>query len=211
MKGLYLLAFVLIVLPAVAQQGAPVSMTVNRNTGLMEIRNGLLGIVIPADKKIISGTRCLAPVQAFIYSNGAYSDNSTNFLNTQLVPTSASLKILTQTATVVSVQFSFEFAQKKFGYNKTNGKQAAPGRGYYYCTIQVRRGEKTIVIEEESNVDISYAVKISQGLSPDKARYRGWSAGAKELGYEPGGHFFFGHIYGAFIKKQESVLDDENL
>lgn len=191
MKGLYLPAFLLIVFafPRIcnAQQNAPVSLSVNKSSGLLEIRNGWLGIVLPSEKKRLYGGRYLAPIQSFIYSNGAYSDNSINFLNTSLSASAATIKILTQTATEVSVRISYQFQQKKFSYVKTNNKQAAPGRGYYHCTIQLRRGEKTVSIEEESNVDISYAVKISQGLQPDKARYRGWSSQSTQYGYEPDG------------------------
>ncbi|MBK7372343.1 MAG: hypothetical protein IPJ09_13040 [Saprospiraceae bacterium] len=53
--------------------------------------------------------------------------------------------------------------------------------------LTLARGQKSITILEETDFDIFYAFKISNGLHPDRARYRGWNAQSKEYGYSPDG------------------------
>lgn len=43
------------------------------------------------------------------------------------------------------------------------------------------------MIEVESDYDVFYEFKLSIGLNPDKARYRGWSSNSIEEGYGPSG------------------------
>jgi hypothetical protein len=44
------------------------------------------------------------------------------------------------------------------------------------ATIRIKKESKSIMIEEDADYDIAYKIKISKGLMPDKARYRGWSS-----------------------------------
>ncbi|THU41524.1 hypothetical protein FAM09_05295 [Niastella caeni] len=155
-----------------------VSVSVNKS-GFTEIRNGLLGIVIPGEAAIKAKQFNLAPIQSFIYANGVYSDNTINYLNTATPPVSLAIKILTRSESELAVQLEYRFQKKK-----------TSDPGFYNCSITVRKGEKTILIEEYTDNDLTYNVKISNGLAPDKARYRGWSSDSKEYGYEPGGELY---------------------
>lgn len=170
-----------------AQSPPVVTITVNKSTNNLELRNGLLGIVVPGDSKQKLTTIYPAPIQSFIFTDGTYSDNSPNYLRSQLPPVSMSTKIASNTPKQASVIIEYKFQKPVFGYGDNKYPGDVAGMGFYRCTIMLRRGEKNIVIEEESDYDIQYHVKISLGLSPDKARYRGWSSGSVQNGYEPSG------------------------
>lgn len=166
-----------------------VTVTPNKATGFTEIRNGLLGVVIPGETAK-SSQRALAPIQSFIYSDGEYSDNTVNYLQTKNAPVSMRIQMLTRTPEEVAVQLEYRFQKEKYEYGKQFYKGGESGPGFYRCLIKIRKGEKTILVEEDTDYDIVYSVKISNGLSPDKARYRGWQSASAQLGYEPGGGIY---------------------
>jgi hypothetical protein len=167
-----------------------VRVSTNRSTGFMEIKNGLAGIVIPGESAIKNRRYNLAPIQSFIYRDGAFSDNTENLLSSATEPQSLKITTRTKTADEVTVVLEYRFQKKKFEYGKQQYKGGEAGPGFYRCMISLKRGEKTILIEEETDYDITYSVKISNGLSPDKARYRGWQSTSVQGGYEPGGGLY---------------------
>jgi hypothetical protein len=173
-----------------AQTVKGVSIIENKTTGMLEIRNGLAGIVIPGEKAFTNKQFTLAPLQSFIYADGTYSDNTVNYLTTATAPASVKVHVLTRSDAEVIVRMEYRFQKKMFEFGKSRYKGGEAGPGFYYCLVQLRKGEKTIVIEEDTNYDITYAVKISNGLMPDKARYRGWESYSVQYGYEPGGGIY---------------------
>lgn len=154
------------------------------------IRNGLLGIVVPTSQPLKIGERCPAPIQAFIYSNGVYSDTSFNELITPGGISSMVVDFPVNTKSEVTATITYQFNKKEFQYASRRYKGGEAGPGYYKCTITVKKGEKSILIEEDSNYDIEYSVDIGNGLWPDKARYRGWSADSEKYGYESPGKVY---------------------
>lgn len=163
-----------------------VSVKTKGNT--IEIKNGLLGIVIPAESAFKNGQPAPAPVQAFIYSNGVYSNDKPNELKSPTPPVAMNVKFVTNSSTEVTVSITYSFQKKEFQFSKAKYKGGEAGPGFYSCLITVKKGGKAILIEEDSDYDISYSVSISNGLWPDKARYRGWSSSDIKLGYEPSGN-----------------------
>ena len=166
-----------------------VKAAVNKD-GLLEIRNGLLGIVVPPEGPIEAGAKVIAPIQSFIYSDKTYSDNTPNYLITPVKLASGNVKILKNSSQKVTVQISYRFSGKVFALKKNTTKEPPPGNGYYQCTISIDQGQKTIIIEEETDVEIAYKVRISTGLLPDQARYRGWGSHTVEAGHEPDGKIY---------------------
>src|SRR5207249_8368155 len=61
------------------------------------------------------------------------------------------------------------------------------GEGFYRSTIEVQAGQPSILIEEETDMDVVYSLDIYEGLRPNQARYRGHHSTSKENGYESDG------------------------
>lgn len=156
----------------------------------MELKNGLLGIAIPVSQSFHSSSKVPAPVQYFIYADGVYSDNTPNYLETESQAISLKTTIVRQSKEEITAKLEYQFQRKKYGGPAFNAKGSEAGVGYYTCMITVKRGEKVIIFEEEANYEVSYRVKISKGLEPDKARYRGWNSSTPENGYEPDGKVY---------------------
>src|SRR6266700_5414187 len=89
----------------------PVKIISPPNAPVMEIRNGLMGLVIP--KQMTPGPKSpgkvLAPIQSVIYSNGAYSDDSPNYLVSEIFPTSMKVNITRNTPDMVIVVIRYTF------------------------------------------------------------------------------------------------------
>ncbi|MFN2439562.1 MAG: hypothetical protein ABR503_10215, partial [Chitinophagaceae bacterium] len=177
-------------IPSQAQNNTPVTIINNPNSSRLEIKNGLLGLVIPKESTFNASAPqyTLAPIQAIIYKDGVYSDNSDNYLETTAPPTSLKVTITKETQDECIVVIQYNFNKPSFndiGYGVYPGGGAGPG--YYKTTISLKKGAKSAVIEVESDYDVSYTFKIANGLDPDQARYRGWSSNSVEDGYEPSG------------------------
>lgn len=169
-----------------------VSVTTKPNA--IEISNGLLGILIPSEQAFKIGQSCPAPVQSFIYSNGVYSDNSFNELVSSTPAISMKVQLVTNTSSQVTARIAYHFQKREFSYGKLKFKGAKAGPGFYTCEITVKKGEKSILLEEDSDYDINYTVKISDGLSPNQARFRGWASASVKQGYEPSGKLYRSEI-----------------
>ncbi len=185
---LYLSFFLLYTLPVISQDGFNVRLTRSGNT--IRISNGLLGIVIPSEQAYIKGQPCPAPIQSFIYSDGSLSNDRFNELTARGNLSGMNVRIVYSSPDRVTAKVEYTFNKEEFIYGKQTYPGGEAGPGFYTCTITVKKGEKTIVIEEDSDNDITYRVKISDGLDPDKARYRGWSSNDKKYGYEPSGALY---------------------
>lgn len=156
----------------------------------IEISNGNLGIVIPSENAFKPGQPCPAPVQSFIYKDGTHSDNSFNELVSPTPATSMKVQLITKSSTLIRVRILYHFQKKEFSYGKLKLKRAGAGKGFYSCEITVAKDEKSIILEEDSDYDIQYSVKISNGLWPNQARYRGWSSASIKQGYETAGKIY---------------------
>lgn len=171
-----------------------VILKVNPANGFLEISNGLVGIAIPWEQAIKNAKYDLAPIQSVLYPGNEYSDNTINYLQTGIELTSKGVKpyslkatILRQSNTEAIVTLEYKFNKPKFVYGENKYNRSNEGRGYYKIEFAIRKGEKSILITEDADYDIYYYFKISNGLNPDQARYRGWNSISPKYGYEPGG------------------------
>ncbi|MCC6287120.1 MAG: hypothetical protein IT249_04485 [Chitinophagaceae bacterium] len=189
--GKAIVFFVVLTITVFSIQAQPVSNVLLARVGnAIKISNGLLGIVIPSENAYEKGKPCPAPIQSFIYSDGSYSDDTFNELSAGGVLTGMKVKILENSSQQVIVKIEYTFNKNEFKYGSEAYPGGEAGPGFYYCTITVKKGEKTIIIEEDSDNDIQYFVKISNGLMPNVARYRGWSSIAIKYGYETPGKVY---------------------
>lgn len=170
------------------------NVSVNKSNNTITISNGLLSIVIPSESAYAKGKPCPAPIQSFIYADGSFSDNTFNELTAGGKLTGMKVKIVNNSNTQVTAKIEYSFIKSEFKYSDQVFTGAQAGAGFYNCSITVKKGEKSILIEEDSNNDIEYQVKISGGLLPDKARYRGWSSSDTIYGYEAPGKVYRSEI-----------------
>lgn len=158
------------------------AVTVTKKGKVYEIRNGLLGLVIPSESAF--DTSAPAPIQSFIYKDNVYSDTTWNILNAPTKPTSMKISFLVRTKDEVKVQIYYTFQKPLFVYRNQKFKGGEAGKGFYSFTLWLKKGEKSALFEEDSDYDIAYTVDITRGLNPDNARYRGWASDEKAYGYE---------------------------
>ncbi|MBK8510791.1 MAG: hypothetical protein IPL56_00795 [Saprospiraceae bacterium] len=137
-----------------------VEMKIDPASGFLEISNGLLGIVVPWKQEEQKKRFNLAPIQSVIYADGQKSDNTVNYLKAPAAPIAFKASILENTQTKISVLLDYRFNKPKFVYpqqDEYKGGEAGPG--YYRCKISVVKNQKSIIILEETDFDISYAFK----------------------------------------------------
>lgn len=95
-----------------AQNNGPVVIVNNPNSSRLEIRNGLLGLVITKESSFnpLAPQYTLAPIQAVIYRDGVYSDSSDNYIATTAPPTSLKVTITkeTQDECIVVIKYTFD-------------------------------------------------------------------------------------------------------
>lgn len=186
-KFVFISAYFLFSFSFIYAQHRHPDVSISRSGNQIEISNGLLGIVVPSESAYIKGKPCPAPIQSFIYSDGTLSDDSFNELSAwgTITGMKVEMPVLSKQKITVKIEYSFNKTEFKYGSQSYPGGGA--GVGFYRCSITLKKGEKSILIEEDADNDIAYQVKISDGLSPDKARYRGWSSSEVKYGYEPSG------------------------
>ncbi len=163
---------------------------INKNKSpFLEIRNGLFGLVVPKENTLDlrNPKKALAPIQSVIYKDGTYSNDSAVYLQSEVAPTSMQVTILENKKQEVILSIAYTFNKPQYVYGKLTFNGADAGPGYFKTTITVKQNSRSALIEEESDYDVSYEFKVSNGLHPDQARYRGWSSTAVENGYEPSG------------------------
>ncbi|MGN6492514.1 MAG: hypothetical protein ACTHLE_11005 [Agriterribacter sp.] len=179
--------FVVLVLFCKYCTGQLTSIKITKNSKTIEIWNGVAGIVLPSETALKQGKNWMAPIQSFIYIDGTKSDCTLNFLTAPTPPISAKIDWITKRPSEITLKIEYKFKKEKFVYGKNEYAGGDAGDGRYIFLVTIKLNEKTILIEEDTDYDVSYTVKISNGLKPNKARYRGWSSSSVKYGYEPSG------------------------
>lgn len=169
-------------------QSPDVSVTENKGRQCYEIRNGILGIVVPMQSAYRSDKplQTLAPIQSIIYSDGILSDATANYLHSPTPPTGLNVRITTNTKEECTIVLQYSFNKPAFSENQKKYFNSS-GKGIYQTTITVKKGSRSIVLKEDADYDINYEFNVNNGLNADKARYRGTYATDQASGYEPGG------------------------
>lgn len=161
--------FLLGTLPLYSQAQSTISIKKDRS-GYVTIWNGVCGIAVPSSQQLAQAKELPAPIQYFMLADGQATDSSTNLLQSTRKPLSASSEILTFKDSVV-IKSRYLFPEKHF----------------YTSTIVVRKNSPSIIIEEDSNEDVSYKLQVGKKGQFNQARYRGWSSTGVDMGYGPPG------------------------
>jgi hypothetical protein len=156
-----------------AWRGSPGGVTVTTTATGYELTNGLTGIRIPRSAAE------LAPVQGVRYRNGTWTAAGPNYLldaaEHRLGAKALAVEFPERGPLKVIAELSYTFARTS---------------DYYRCTIEVEAGQPSVLIEEDTNLDLRYQFLVSPGLDPDQARYRGHHATSIASG-----HFANGKVY----------------
>src|SRR5262249_19676267 len=68
-----------------------------------------------------------------------------------------------------------------------DGDSIGPRTGFYRATITLQAGQPSIVIEEDTDMDVRWTLDVGAALRPDQARYQGHHATSVENGFEADG------------------------
>jgi hypothetical protein len=133
-----------------------------------------------------AGLLVLAPLQGIRQQNGTWTALGPNMLvaGADRV-TSASVRFLERGPLRIVAQVTYNFDKPVYQYGNQIISKA--GSGFYSCKIKVEAGQPSFLFEEETDLDIVWAVNLYEGLTPDQARYRGHHSSSVELGREPDG------------------------
>jgi len=148
-----------------------------------EITNELIGIRVPKlVGNLANGTP--APIQGLCYQDGTWTALGPNYMDRPAH--SMEVNILESGPLVVRMEISYVFDRKQL--KAQFEKEVIPaGTGPYRSTIEVQAGQPSILIEEYSEVDVSYSVSVYNGLEPTEGRYRGHHATSVDAGRDSKG------------------------
>ncbi|MGA2134377.1 MAG: hypothetical protein ABSH50_18960 [Bryobacteraceae bacterium] len=147
-----------------APQNFPEAVHIAETPAYYEITNGLTGVRIPRD-----GHPGLAPIQGLLYRDGVWTATGPNPLEGAGSPTRMTVRFIARGPLRVIVEVIYH------------------GAGFYRSTIELQSGQPSILIEDDTDTDLRYALNIYSGLEPDQARYRGHHSTSIDNGREPDG------------------------
>lgn len=172
---------------------------VEQTNTLYEVTNGLAGVRILA-----SGGNPKpwnrAPIQGVLLPDGKWTGvgSGPNLLYSESASNAgaAGAPLRTPMYTVTGYQVSvvdagplktvlratYTFQRPRYFYGKTVINQA--GAGHYTITATLYAGSKSVIIDEDSDMQFSYLLPLYAQLQPDLARYRGHHAEDSICGYE---------------------------
>lgn len=149
-----------------------------------EMENGFLGVTIPKASlfNINTPDYVPAPIRNIIYRDEAQSNGFPNYLNSPSPALSMAVSIITQNTDTCTIKVSYTFDKPELNDGVTVFEPAGPG--YYDATIQMVVGEKACMVYEESDFEVEYSIKTSDGLEPDKGRFVGFRSTSVNDGYD---------------------------
>jgi hypothetical protein len=176
--------------------------TTNSPQGVLmyyQLTNGLTGIRIISPASNI-GVWNMAPIQGILLPNGAwtgvgsesnllYSESKTYAgyvgmpLQTPMYTVtgySVSFTDMGPMKTVMQISYTFNRPQYSYGNEIIN----TAGQGHYTLNVTMYANSKSILIDEDSDMQFSYYLPVYAQLMPDQARFRGASSPSPICGYQ---------------------------
>jgi hypothetical protein len=153
-----------------------------------EIANALIAVRIP---KIISPVHPLAPIQAVRLRDGAWAGEGTggsaitDLAGQPLHVKDMHVAFLERGPLVVTVEVAYQAPRPALVYGAS--LLVAAGAGFYRATITLQAGQPSIIMEEDSDMDVRWSLDVGAALKPDQARYQGHHATSIENGFESDG------------------------
>ncbi|HOS44081.1 MAG TPA: hypothetical protein PK794_10355, partial [Armatimonadota bacterium] len=167
---------------AKASAVAPGVAVVERPDGY-EIVNDRVGIRIP--KASADPAKTPSPIQGLRFQDGTWTAVGPNYMPR---PAKAMrVEFLDRGPLVVRVRVAYLYDRALLRSHRPELPEIPAGEAPYATTIEMQAGQPVILFEEACEVDISYGVDITDGLTPDRAQYRGHHANSTEAGMGPDG------------------------
>jgi hypothetical protein len=163
-----------------APQQFPNSVRINETPAYYEISNGITGVRITR-----AGHPALAPIQGILYRDGTWTATGPNTLESDAKPAGMSVRFIERGPLRAVVEISYRFDRPDLVYG--NKLLIPAGEGFYRSTIEIQAGQPSILIEDDTDTDLRYALNVYRGLQPDQARYRGHHSTSVENGREADG------------------------
>ena len=167
------------------------TVTVRATSAYYEISNGLTGVRITRPDQTANTT--LAPIQGVQLRDSSWTATGPNYLypqgdgpSTPLPALSAAVKILEQGPLQFTAQVTYAYNRPALYYG--NDVLIPAGAGHYYSTITVQAGQPSVLIEDETDMDLQYFLNVYGALQPDHARYRGHDSTSVENGWDMNGN-----------------------
>jgi hypothetical protein len=157
-----------------------------------ELTNGLTGVRVP--QSIALGH---APIQGIRYRDGSWSAYAGSPLRSgsgwygeqpPLIPKAGSVRFLERGLLRVVVEVAYQFDRPDYYYG--NDLLIPGGTGFYRCTIELQAGQPSILVTEDTDMDLGYVVDLGPGLKPTQGRYRGHHATELQYGREADGRLY---------------------
>jgi hypothetical protein len=147
-----------------------------------EIANALVAVRVPRE---ISPAHSLAPIQAVRLRAWAEAETDrssiTDLAGKPLPVEDMHAAFLEHGPLVVTVEVSYRTPRDGAS------KLLAAGAGFYRATITLEAGQPSTLIDEDTDMEVQWALDVSAALRPDQARYQGHHATSVENGSESDG------------------------
>jgi hypothetical protein len=154
-----------------------------RHRAYYEITNGLTGVRVTRVPGALS--RAPAPIQGLRHRDGTWTATGPTYLETgdgrPLGAVAAEVRFLERGLLTVVAEVTYRLA------DPAGGPGSAAAAGAYRSRIELQAGQPSVLVEDEAEIDLRYRLDVSEGLWPDRARYRGHHATTAEKGREPDG------------------------
>jgi hypothetical protein len=156
-----------------------------------EIANGLTGVRIPTGAGN-PGPWNRAPVQGILMSDGTWTGvgSTPNLLYAEprgsigdvgvamrtpmYSVTGYTAKVVDSGPLKVVVQASYTFRRPEYRYGSTVIN--TPGNGHYTITVTIYAGTRSVLIDEESDMQFSWYLPLYAQMQPDQAQFRSQAA-----------------------------------
>ncbi len=133
------------------------SIQINSTAAWYEITNGLTGVRVTR--------KGLAPLQGIRYRDGIWTGTGPNDLlgpnGLPLTPKAFTIRFLEKGPLKVVLEAAWTFARPELVFENT---LIPAGDGYYRCTIEIQAGQPSILLEEDTDMEVRYQFAVSPGL-----------------------------------------------
>jgi hypothetical protein len=153
-----------------------------------EIANTLVAIRVP---KGISPTLAVAPIQALRLRDGIWAGAETSgsaitdLAGEPLRVSDMHISFLERGPLVVTVEVAYHASRPALVYG--GSVLVAAGAGFYRATITLQAGQPSVLLEEDTDMDVRWTLDLGTALKPDQARYQGHHATSVGNGFESDG------------------------
>src|SRR5262249_18092442 len=150
-----------------------------------EIANTLIAVRLP---KAILPVRPLAPIQAVRLRDGAWATAETggaaitDLRGKPLRVEGMHVRFIEPGPRVVTVEVAYKAPRPALIHGAS--VLVAAGAGFYRATITLQAGQPSILIEEDTDMDVRWTLDAGPALRPDQASYQGHHATSVENGFE---------------------------